>query len=50
MKDPFVKPQTEETDAGGRVGFTLSAGKWTITETLKKGWKAITPSSVTDRP
>jgi len=46
VKDPFVKPQTAKTDAEGRVGFTLAAGKWTITETLKKGWKPITPSSV----
>ena len=47
VKDPFVKPKTEKTDAGGRVGFTLSAGKWTIQETLKTGWKPITPSQVT---
>jgi hypothetical protein len=47
VKDPFVKPQTATTDAEGRVGFTLAAGKWTLTETLKKGWKPITPSSVT---
>ena len=47
VKDPFVKPQTDTTDAGGRVGFTLTAGKWTIRETLKSGWKAITPSQVT---
>ena len=47
VKDPFVKPKTEKTDAGGRVGFTLSAGKWIIQETLKTGWKPITPSQVT---
>jgi LysM repeat protein len=47
VKDPFVKPQTAKTDAGGRVGFTLTAGKWTIAETLKTGWKPITPSQVT---
>ena len=47
VKDPFVKPKTEKTDAGGRVGFTLTAGKWTIAETLKTGWKPITPSQVT---
>jgi hypothetical protein len=47
VKDPFVKPQTEKTDAGGRVGFTLTAGKWTLAETLKTGWKPITPSQVT---
>ena len=47
VKDPFVKPQTEKTDAGGRVGFTLAAGTWTIRETLKSGWKPITPSQVT---
>lgn len=45
--DPFVKPKTDKTDAGGAVGFTLTAGKWTLSETLKKGWKAITPSSLT---
>jgi hypothetical protein len=45
--DPFLKPQTDTTDEGGRVGFTLTAGKWTIRETLKSGWKAITPSQVT---
>jgi len=47
VKDPFVKPQSAKTDAGGRVGFTLTAGKWTLAETLKTGWKAITPSQVT---
>jgi len=47
VNDPFVKPQTDTTDAGGRIGFTLTAGKWTIRETLKSGWKAITPSQVT---
>lgn len=47
VKDPFLKPKTEKTDAGGRLGFTLTAGKWTLTETLKKGWKPITPSQVT---
>jgi hypothetical protein len=47
VNDPFVKPQTDTTDEGGRVGFTLAAGKWTIRETLKSGWKAITPSQVT---
>ena len=47
VKDPFVKPQTEVTDEGGRVGFTLTAGTWTIRETVKKGWKPITPSQVT---
>jgi hypothetical protein len=47
VNDPFVKPQTEKTDAGGRVGFTLSAGKWIIRETVKSGWKPITPSQVT---
>ena len=30
VKDPFVKPKTEKTDAGGRLGFTLTAGKWTL--------------------
>ena len=47
VKDPFVKPQTDTTDAGGRLGFTLTAGKWTLSETLKTGWKPITPSQVT---
>jgi len=47
VNDPFVKPKTDTTDAGGRVGFTLTAGKGTIRETLKSGWKAITPSQVT---
>ena len=47
INDPFLKPKTDETDAGGRLGFTLTAGKWTIRETLKTGWKAITPSQVT---
>ena len=47
VKDPFVKPKTEKTDAGGRLGFTLTAGKWTLSETLKTGWKPITPSQVT---
>jgi hypothetical protein len=47
INDPFVKPQTDKTDAGGRIGFTLTAGKWTIYETLKTGWKPITPSQVT---
>jgi len=47
VDDPYVKPQTGTTDAGGRVGFTLTAGKWNIYETLKSGWVAITPSQVT---
>ena len=47
LDDTFVKPQTDTTDSGGRVGFTLTAGKWNIYETLKSGWKAITPSQVT---
>jgi len=47
VNDPFVKPQTGTTDAGGRVGFTLTAGKWNIYETLKTGWTPITPSQVT---
>jgi hypothetical protein len=47
VKDPFVKPKTDKTDAGGRLGFTLTAGKWTLSETLKTGWKPITPSQVT---
>jgi len=47
VDDPYVKPQTDTTDAGGRVGFTLTAGKWHIYETLKSGWVAITPSQVT---
>ncbi len=46
VNDPFVKPKTGKTDAGGRVGFTLTAGTWNIYETLKSGWKAITPSQV----
>jgi hypothetical protein len=46
IKDPFVKPQTEETDAGGQAGFTLTPGHWVLTETVKKGWTPITPAKV----
>jgi hypothetical protein len=47
VNDPFLKPQTAKTDAGGSVWFTLTAGKWVIRETLKTGWKPVTPSQVT---
>jgi hypothetical protein len=47
VKDPFVKTPTEKTDAGGRVLFVLTPGKWTITENVKAGWVPITPYQVT---
>ncbi len=47
VNDPFVKPQTATTDAGGGAVFTLSAGRWVIRETLQSGWKPITPPQVT---
>ena len=47
VNDPWLKPQTDKTDEGGSVWFTLTAGQWTIRETLKSGWKPITPSQVT---
>lgn len=47
VNDPFVKSQTDTTDEKGRTGFTLTAGSWIIRETVKSGWKPITPSQVT---
>lgn len=47
VNDPFLKPQTDTTDASGSVWFTLTTGKWVIRETVKSGWKPITPSQVT---
>lgn len=47
VKDPFAKVQTATTDAGGRAGFTLTPGRWIIAETVKSGWKPITPKQVT---
>lgn len=46
VKDPFVKPKTQTTDAGGQAYFTLTPGDWTISEKVKSGWTPITPSSV----
>lgn len=44
--DPFVKAQTEETDANGAAVFTVAAGHWTVSEKVKHGWKPITPPKV----
>ena len=43
VKDPFVQPQTETTDATGKALFTLTPGKWIITEKVKKNWVPVTP-------
>ncbi len=43
IKDPFVKAQDDVTAADGKVGFTLTAGKWLIEEKVKSGWTPITP-------
>jgi hypothetical protein len=47
VKDPYVKSQTEKTDVGGRAYFTLTPGKWLLTEQVKSGWVPVTPSQVT---
>ena len=47
VKDPYVKAQTETTDVGGRAQFTLTPGKWILTENVKAGWVPVTPSQVT---
>jgi hypothetical protein len=46
VKDPYVKPQTQVTDAGGQAYFTLTAGDWTLAETVKNGWTPVTPKQV----
>jgi hypothetical protein len=47
VNDPYVRAQTETTGQGGRAEFTLTPGKWTITEKVKAGWIPVTPSQVT---
>ncbi len=46
VKDPFVKAQDDKTAEDGKVGFTLTAGRWLIAETVKPGWTPITPPKV----
>jgi len=46
VDDPYVKPQTEKTDVGGRAQFVLTPGCWIITENVKAGWVPVTPSEV----
>lgn len=46
LNDPFVKAQTEETDANGAAVFTVAAGHWMVSEKVKHGWKPITPPKV----
>jgi hypothetical protein len=46
IDDPFVKPKTGKTDESGRVGFTLTPGKWQISEKVKSGYVPITPSTL----
>jgi hypothetical protein len=43
VKDPFVKSQTAETDADGQAGFALTPGHWVLSETVKPGWRPVTP-------
>jgi len=45
-KDPFVRAQTETTDENGYAYFTLTPGRWIIAETVKPGWRPITPRQV----
>lgn len=45
-KDPFVKAQTQTTDQDGYAYFTLTPGRWTFAETVKPGWRPITPRQV----
>ncbi len=45
-RDPFVRTQTETTDENGYAYFTLTPGRWTFAETVKPGWKPITPRQV----
>lgn len=47
INDPWLKPLTGLTDPSGSVWFTLTAGQWTIRETVKNGWTPITPPQVT---
>lgn len=44
--DPWLKPLAGTTDSSGSVWFTLTAGQWTIRETVKDGWTPVTPSQV----
>ena len=44
--DPYVKPQTEKTDVGGRAQFVLTPGCWIISEKVKADWIPITPWQV----
>ncbi len=44
--DPYVQAQTVTTDAGGRAQFTLTSGKWYISEKVETDWKPVTPSKV----
>ena len=44
--DPYVKAQSDTTDAGGRAAFTLTPGDWVLSEIVKPGWWPVTPSSV----
>ncbi len=46
IKDLFVQAQHDDTAADGYVGFTLTAGKWLISETVKDGWTPVTPPKV----
>lgn len=45
--DPFVKKQTQKTNASGGAVFSVTPGTWVIQETVKPGWVPVTPPKVT---
>jgi hypothetical protein len=45
VNDPFAKT-IEVTVTNGQALLTLTPGTWNVTETLKSGWVAVTPSTV----
>lgn len=47
VNDPFVKAVKKTTDENGEAQFLLTPGRWIIAETLKSGWKPLTPKEVT---
>lgn len=47
VKDPFVKAQTKLTSADGIAEFSLTPGKWIISEKVKPGYAPVTPAKLT---
>jgi hypothetical protein len=46
VRDPFAILQAKTTDANGAAAATLTPGTWTIYETGRRGWTAVTPAVV----